>query len=88
MTRWIVPVSFAIFLSYSTAWGATVETPNFGKGTSIDLKLFTLPLDENPDCKNVKEKKREGEPANDESKGKKALDRKVDDAIRKALEDK
>jgi len=86
MKRWILPVSFAILLIYSTVWAATLETPNFGKGTSIDLELFRLPIDANPDPNAAKQKNGDGEAARDENKEKKVLYKKVNDAIKKAVE--
>jgi hypothetical protein len=88
MKRWTLAVSSAILLIHSTVWAAALETPNFGKGTSIDLELFKFPIEANPDSIAVKEKNREGEAARGEDKEKKVLDKKVDDAIKKALEDK
>jgi hypothetical protein len=88
MKIWIFSVLLSVLLSYSAVWAAAIDTPDFGKGTSIDLQLFKFQIGANPDSNAVKEKKGEGEPANDENKEKKVLDKKIDDAIKKALEGK
>lgn len=88
MKRLMLSALVSVLLNYSAVWAATVDTPDFGKGISIDLQLFKYPIGANPDSNAVKEKKGEGEPANDENKEKKVLDKKIDDAIKKALEGK
>ena len=88
MEIWILSVLLSVLLSYSAVWAAAIETPDFGKGTSIDLQLFTFPIEANPHSNVVSEKKEEGDAKYDGGKEKEILDKKVDDAIKKALEEK
>ncbi len=84
----ILSVSFSMLLSYSGVWAATLETPDIGKNTFIDLQLFEFPIGTSPHSNVVSGKKEKGEAKYNGGKDKEMLDKKVDDAIKKALEEK
>ena len=86
MKRLMLSALVSVLLNYSVVWAATVDTPDFGKGTSIDLQLFKFPIEADPHSNVVNEKK--GETKYDGGKEEEMLDKKVDDAIKKALEEK
>ena len=88
MKRWVLSVLFPIFLSYPAVWGAAGDAPDLGKATLLDFELLKIPIGANPHSNVVSEKKREGEAKNDEKKEKEILNKKVDDAIKKAWEEK
>jgi len=88
MKRLMLSALVSVLLNYSAVWAATVDTPDFGKGTSIDLQFFKFPIEVNPHSNVVSEKKEEGDAKYDGGKEKEILDKKVDDAIKKALEEK
>jgi hypothetical protein len=88
MKRLMFSALVLVLLNHSAVWAATVDTPDFGKGTSIDLQLFQFSIEANPHSNVVSEKKEEGDVKHDGGKEKKILDKKVDDAIKKALEEK
>jgi len=88
MKRLILSALVSVLLNYSAVWAATVDTPDFGKGTSIDLQLFNFPIEANPHSNVVSEKKDEGDAKYDGGKEKGIQDKKVDDAIKKAWQDK
>jgi len=88
MKIWILSVLFSMLLSYSAVWAATLETPDIGKNTFFDLQLFKFPIEADPYSNVISEKKEEGETKYDGGKEKETLDKKVDDAIKKALEEK
>ncbi|MFZ0944884.1 MAG: hypothetical protein WB930_14355 [Syntrophobacteraceae bacterium] len=82
----VLSVVFWMLLSYSAVWAVTIETPDIGKNTFIDLQLFKFPIKADPHSNVVSEKK--GETKYDGGKEEEMLDKKVDDAIKKALEEK
>ena len=88
MKIWILSVLFSMLLSYSGVWAATIETPDIGKNTFIDLQLFEFPIGADPHSNVVSGKKEKGEAKYDGGKEREMLDKKVDDAIKKALEEK
>ena len=79
-------VLFAILLSYPAVSGAVGG--DLGKATLFDLQFFELPIGANPHSDAVDEKNGEREAKRGEQKDKKILDKKVDDAIKKAFEEK
>ena len=88
MRRWILSVLFSILLSCPAVSGAAGDAPDLGKATLFDLQFFKLPIGASPPSNAVGGKKEEGEAKSDESKAKESLDKKVDDAINKAREEK
>ena len=88
MKRWIIFVFCSILLSYPAVSGAADDTFEPGKGTSFAYPFLKIPTDSPPDSGAVKEKKGEREAKNDEKKEKEIRDKKVDDAIKKAWEEK
>jgi hypothetical protein len=88
MKRLMLSALVSVLLNYSVVLAATVDTPDFGKGISIDLQPFKFPIEANPHSNVVSEKKEEGDAKYDGGKAKEILDKKVDDAIKKALEEK
>ncbi len=88
MKRLMLSALVLVLLNSSAVWAEIVDTPDFGKGTSIDLQLFKFPIEANPHSNVVSETKEEGDVKYDGGKEKEILDKKVDDAIKKALEEK
>lgn len=88
MKRWIIFILFSIFLSYPTVSGAASDFFDRGQGTFFNYPLVNIPIDANTDSKAETVTKGEGEVKHDEQKEKKILDKKVDDAIKKAWEAK
>jgi hypothetical protein len=88
MKRWIISVLFAIFVSNPAVLGAADDQLNPGKAILFDFTFFKIPIGSNPDSNAAKEKKEEGAAKNDETKEKEKQDKKVDDAIRKAWEER
>ena len=88
MKRWIIFVLLAIFLSIPAVLGAADDQLDTGRGTFLDFPFFKIPIGSNPDSKAAKEEKKEAEARNDETKEKEKQDKKVDDAIRKAWEER
>ncbi len=87
MKRWIIFILFSILLSYPAVTGAADSSFDPGKGTSFSYPFMTVPIDSIPDS-GVKEKKGEIEAKYDAKKEKEIRDKKVDDAIKKAWEEK
>jgi len=56
--------------------------------TWYNFPLLKVPIGSTPDSGAVREKKGEGEARNDKKREKEILDKKVDDAIKKAWEEK
>ena len=88
MKRWIIFVFCSILLCYPAVSGAGDDTFEPGKGTSFSYPFLKIPTDSNPDSVAAKEKKGEIEARNDDKKEKEIRDKKVDDAIKKAWEEK
>jgi hypothetical protein len=88
MKRWVLSVLFSLFLSYPVVSAAANDPLDVGRATMFDFQFLKLPFGAVPDSDTVKEKKGEGEARNDEKKEKEILDKKVDDAIKKAWEEK
>ena len=88
MKRWIISILFSILLSYPAVSGAVDDTFDPGKAMLFSYPFLKVPLGDNPDSNAAKEKKVEGEAKIDEKKEKEIRDKKVDDAIKKAWEEK
>ncbi len=87
MKIWVLCFIFML-LSYSAASAATLETPDIGRNTFIDLQVLKFPIESTPPSNLANEKKEKAEAKYDGVKEKQMLDKKVDDAIKKALEEK
>jgi hypothetical protein len=89
MKRWIFPVLFSLLLACPAALAADSDVTDVGRAHMFDFQFLKFPLGSNPDAKAGGEKKEEeAEVKNDEQKQKEMRDKKVDDAIRKAWEEK
>ncbi|MHC1725983.1 MAG: hypothetical protein AB9866_08270 [Syntrophobacteraceae bacterium] len=88
MKRWIIFVLFSIFLSYPTLSGAGTDHFDRGQSTFFDVPLMKIPVGGKPESRAATEKQGEGEEKSDQDKEKEAMDKKVDDAIKKAWEGK
>jgi len=88
VNRWLLHLLLSILLGFPALSNAAGDTPDLGKATMIDLELLKIPLGENPSSNAASEKKAEGQVSGEEKREKEALDKKVDDAIRKAWEEK
>ncbi len=90
MKRWIIFVLFSILLSYPAVSGAADDTFDTGKSTMFGYQFLKFPIGAgaNPDSNAAKDDKGEGEAQKARDKEKQILDKKVDDAIKKAWEEK
>ena len=88
MKRWIIFVLFSILLTYPAVSGVADDTFEPGRSNPLNFPLFNILTGSNPDSGAAKEKKEEGEARNDDKKEKETRDKKVDDAIKKAWEEK
>jgi len=87
MKRWVILVFFPVFLACPPVIsGLADDTFDTGKGTTITAPLLKIPFGAIPPSNSDAEKKWEEEHKNDKIKEQQALDKKVDDAIRKAWE--
>ncbi len=90
MRRWTLVVLFSIMLNALAAppGHAASDTPDSGKSMLLNVPLFKLPLGSDPDSGSGKGKKQEeSRVKSEENKERDALDKKVDDAIKKAWSD-
>ncbi|MGA2028032.1 MAG: hypothetical protein ABSH17_13345 [Syntrophobacteraceae bacterium] len=88
MKRWIIFILFSILLSYPAVPDAADNSFDPGKGTSFSYPFMQVPIDSPPDSGAAKGEKGQGEARNDDKKEKQIRDKKVDDAIKKAWEEK
>ena len=88
MKRWIIVVLLSVLLGYPAVSGAADDTFDRGRDTTFTCPLFKIPIGSKPDSGSVKEARGEEETRNDEQKEKESLDKKVDDAIKKAWQEK
>ncbi len=88
MKRWIVSVLLAIFLSVPIVSGAADDTFDPGRGSLFNLPFLKIPIGSNQDSKTAEEKKEQEEVKNKQTQEREKEDKKVDDAIRKAWEEK
>ncbi len=80
MRKWIILVLFSILLSYPAVSGAADDTLDPGRAYVIACPILTVPIGAGAS----EEKKGEEQAKNDDKKQKDILDKKVDDAIKKA----
>ncbi|MGA2401406.1 MAG: hypothetical protein ABSG91_06840 [Syntrophobacteraceae bacterium] len=88
MKKWIMFVLFSILLSCPALSGAADDIFDPGKGTLFSYPFFKIPFGEDQDSNVAREKTGDGEVRNDPKKEKEIRDKKVDDAIKKAWEEK
>jgi hypothetical protein len=88
MKRWIIPVLLAILLCSLTVTGAADDQFDPGRANLFNLPFFKIPLGSNTDSGDAREKKEKEEVKSDQTKEKEKEDKKVDDAIRKAWEER
>ncbi len=88
MKRWIIFVLFSLLLSYLAVPAGADDTFDPGKGTSFNYPLLKYPIGSPPESSAAKDKNGQGEVRNDEKREKAIQDKKVDDAIKKAWEEK
>jgi hypothetical protein len=86
--RWVLAVLFSFLLGCPVVWGADGDVPDIGKGTMVDFQVLKFPIGAKPDPNAGKDKNGEEEVKNDQQKQKEIIDKKVDDAIKKAWEEK
>ena len=79
---------FQFFLGYPAVSGAADDTLNSGKGHLFDFPFFNVPIGSTPDSGAVEENKGKGEARDGKKREKEIRDKKVDDAIKKAWEEK
>ncbi|SPF39394.1 exported hypothetical protein [Syntrophobacter sp. SbD1] len=77
-----------LILLNNPAVSSAADTLDPGNIRMFDLPFFKVPLGSGSDSGGAKAEKGEGEARNDEAKEKERLDKKVDDAIKKAWEEK
>jgi len=88
MKRRIILVWFSILLGCLNVSGAGDDPLDPGRANPFDFPLLKVPIGSTPTSGAVKEKKGEGVARNDKKTEKDILDKKVDDAIKKAWEEK
>ena len=86
MKRWIIFAVFPILLGYPALAGALDST--LDPGRSSPLNFLQLPFGGGTGSSTLNDKNSEGEQADKEKKQKEIRDKKVDDAIKKAWEEK
>jgi hypothetical protein len=85
MKRWIVFILFSILLSYPAVSGAIDDTFDTGRTTMFNCPFLKVPIGDGA----AKDKKEDEQASHDDKKEKAAaLDKKVDDAIKKAWGEK
>lgn len=85
MNRWIISVLLTVFLSIPAVSGAADDQLDPGRTSLFNLPFVKIPIGSNLDSK---DKKEEGQAKNNETKEKEKQDKKVDDAIKKAWEER
>ncbi len=88
MRRWIIFVLCLLLLSYLAVSSAADDTLDPGKGTSFNYPFLKYPIGLAPESGAAKDKNGQGEVKNDPEREKAIQDKKVDDAIKKAWEEK
>jgi hypothetical protein len=79
---------FLILLSYPAVSGVADDTVEPGRSNPLNFPLFNIRTGSNPDSGAAKEEKEEGVARNGDKREKQIRDKKVDDAIKKAWEEK
>jgi hypothetical protein len=85
MKRWIIFAVFSVFLSYPAVSDAGDSLFDTGKSTMFNYPFMQIPIGGTADPN--KDKKDEKEAKKDPEQEKKVMDKKVDDAIKKAWGD-
>ena len=87
MKKWIFFILVAILLNNPGLPAVADDTPDSGRTNLFNYPLLRMPLGTKPDYSNDK---REGEETTEQRKAreKEAMDKKLDDAIKKAWEEK
>ncbi len=88
MKRWTISVLLAIFLSAPIVARATDDQFDPGRTSLFNLPFLKIPIGASPDSPDTKEKKEEGPVKSDAAKEKEKQDKKVDDAIKRAWEER
>jgi len=88
MRRLIVFILFSFLLSCPAVSVMADDTFEPGRTNPIGFPMFSFPFAEGTPSKSVTEKKEEGEAQNLEKKQREIQDKKIDDAIKKAWEEK
>jgi hypothetical protein len=88
MKRWIIAVLLAIFLSSPVVSGAVDDPLDTGKANLFNVPFFKVPFGSNPDSNDARDKKEEGTASDNAAKEKEKQNKKVDDAIKKAWEER
>jgi hypothetical protein len=86
MNRWIIFVVLSVLLNIPAVPGAADDTLDPGKTILFNYPFFKIPIGEPGSA--ASEKKEEVVPAIDPKKEQEKLDKKVDDAIKKAWAEK
>lgn len=88
MKRWIFLGLLSIFLICPAVFALSSYTPDSGRGHSFDYPIMRIPIGEgassNSNSGIFKDKSGQKKAAGFEDKQKQALDKKVDEAIKKA----
>lgn len=90
MKRWVIAVLFSMVMCIPAVAAAEDTTFDPGRGTRIEVPLFEIPFGANTGSGTIKKKDDTSQPkekdlqAKKEEKAKAALDKKVDDAIKRA----
>ena len=90
MKKWIISVVFAILLCCPVVAGAGDDLFDSGKSTMFNYPLMKIPIGDKPssDSAIMDKNKKHEEAKNDPEKEKETRDKKVDDAIKKAWDEK
>lgn len=89
MKRWAVFILFFFLLGQSSESLAITDHFDRGQGTFLDIPLMKIPMGAGSESKGSSEKQGEGAEAKSvQEKQKENMDKKVDDAIKKAWEEK
>jgi hypothetical protein len=90
MKRWVIPVLFSILTSWPAVSVAEDATFDSGRATRFTIPLITIPFGSSQDSDTAKEKEIAPKMGEKDSEAKKEeekqaiLDKKVDDAIKRA----
>jgi len=88
MKGWVILALLLIFLSYPVSVVAE-ETQDSGKNSNFGLPVFKIPLGSTQNSSSASDKKGESETYTEKKQKQKEIeDKKVDDAIKKAWEEK
>ncbi len=89
MKRSVFFILFAVLLSYPAISGASEDPMDSGRASSFTYPIFSLPMGgDNRRSSTARDRKEEQAALENEQKAKETRDKKVDDAIKKAWEEK